>query len=347
MYHISQFMPVASGFLMCRRASRAFFCSVSEKATQIVDDVLKNRSPTIAEEFSRLQSIPRIRESLSRIEETENYYKREFPFSYYELALDKEKYVSIGRSIELCERLKSSHYVLNHAACGKASIINMVARKIDETANGRSYKHFEPLRHETFLKDIPENRDVSWYKTELRKAGDKGSKVDFDYRNELISADIFLESIRTQCSAIDLFARGKNFCTNLDGFSEHAIENIMGYYSNDKRLIQDICKKVMSLQHVIPDVLYSICVPKESFSSMAYLSWIGGRPAEGEYLIDDLDSWQNGKVKNNEHPPQIRLLTKGLSPKNGVLIIPHSSMNSAEQQELEFKLGKYIKCLLQ
>ena len=145
------------------------------KPYKIISSTLKNRLVTAEFELSRLSQDPRIQKSLEKINNSSPWY----------YTLNTTQKVAIAQSIELRENLKDTYYVINHGQNNSGIMANILAKKINELFETKKYEYFEVLRHDVFLRDIPENRDVSWYKAIM------AYDIDHNYRNEIICADRF------------------------------------------------------------------------------------------------------------------------------------------------------------
>ncbi|MES2199368.1 MAG: hypothetical protein V4489_04290, partial [Chlamydiota bacterium] len=289
---------------------------------KIISSTLSNRLLTVESELSRLKENPRIQKSLEKIK------------SSYHITLTNPQKVALAQSIELREKLKCTHYVLNHGQANNNIIVNILAKKITELFEAKKYEYFEILRHNVFLENIPKEQDVDWYKNKMKY------DIDHKYRKELICADIRLENTDGCESAIDFFARGFNIASSHDSnFTLKIIEQVTRkYFNSNEKLTGQVSGELTLLSEKLTgSTLYSICIPKTKFGSLGYLSGPYGRPSAGTY---DLDSLQDGTSSLSS---QVRLLTAKLDPKEGIFILPHSTLTTEEFHKIESVVEK---CLL-
>ncbi|MBS0627319.1 MAG: hypothetical protein JSS09_03810 [Verrucomicrobia bacterium] len=284
-----------------------------------IDLLIKSRLSDSNLELNRLKKIPRIEKSLNEISKTKD--------------LSIEHKMAIAQSIELRECLKDKYYVINHGQNNKGIIANIVAKKVTELFESKKLKYFEVLRHDIFLKDKPKDRDVTWYKTTLKK---ELSLTDHNFREELICGDITLERTNQAESAIHFSTGANNIAIYYDpDFMKKIIQKIVKHYFPTEGLIKEISEEINSVsKNLTGGTLYSICIPKDKFHSIAYLAHPYGRPLDYPSHItnEELDSWQEG---TSSIDTQVRLLTRKLTQDNGILIIPHSTLSQSQLDKIE------------
>jgi hypothetical protein len=131
-------------------------------------------------------------------------------------------------------------------------------------------------------------------------------------------------------------------------YQEKILTKIVHHHIADKSLATRVSRILTRLGRSIEDgggTLYSICIPKEKFSSMGYLATLFGCPIDRTYNPEELDSLQNGVFTYPKASfPQVRLLTKKLNMEEGVLIIPNSTLSEERIKEVEDRVEE---CLLQ
>ena len=336
---------------LCRGFSRVatleclptqIFIRERSSAIELIDKIMSCRLDVPEEELRRLQASPRIDRSLQKISS-----------AYSERKLNLAEKIAIGQSIELREKLKDKYYVINHGQNNAGAITNIVAKKVTELFEAKKQKYFEVLRHDVFLQGIPKDRDVDWYRNELGKwplkggypevPGLEGSPnmkmggrdymviTDHNYVTELICADIDLERTEVAESAISFFVEATNIAVRKDpGFTKETIYKIAKRYFPCEKLCKQISRKISTASFDLTGgTLYSICIPKDRFESVAYPSQAYGFSAGNV----DLHSLQEGTSSINGI--QVRLLTTKLTEENEVLIIPHSTLSKEKIREVE------------
>ena len=262
------------------------------------------------------------------------------------LGIDLKELISIGQSIELYEKLKDKYYVVNHGQNNTGIVANIVAKTALKLFEGRKQDYFEVLRHDVFLQDIPKDRDVNWYKKEIGRGSHVYGELitDHFFVNELISGDINLESVEPAESAVDFFCGRCNIAVreNPDLINEIICRIVKKYFPREEKLSKQIAKKITEASKGLGGgTLYSICIPKERFESIAYLSKAYGSPLEDSFTTpQDLLALQEGT--SSVLGTQVRLLASKLSQENGVVIISHTTLSKERLSEIE---GVVEKCL--
>ena len=159
---------------------------------EAIKELESRRLENLDDELERLNTIPRIANSLNTVDSR--------------IRLNKMHKVAVGRSLELREQLKDTHYIINHGQNFKLMIVNIIARKLKQMFELQHYESFEPLRHDTALRHIQEDRHtVAWYQKNIG-----GFINDHGFRKELISGDCVLESTTSCESAISFFVANSN-----------------------------------------------------------------------------------------------------------------------------------------
>lgn len=304
---------------------RVFIQSTRDSTIKLLDSLVKRRLPNQILEWERLKTRPRVAHSLEFIEKT--------------FANDAQK-VAFGHSLELQEALKDTHFVINHGQNNAGLIVHLVSRKAREVFENKQYQYFEILRHPVFIEHLQEENDVCWFREVAE------NNADYNYRNELISGDIFLENQDHLESSIDFFVREESiaFSSNY-GLAQNLIEGILRKYTSTQNSARSISERIT--QEKLPgSSLYSICVPKEKFSSIGYLSRGWGRIVTQAYKTSDLDlcqqGWVPGHLKSFGQSPQVRLVTSRLTPENGVFILHHTTLDPKQIKEMESKVVRAL-----
>jgi hypothetical protein len=331
----------------CLRSSKGVFspcCLYSTRQSlETINSLVAKRLPDLGKELSRLKGNPRVTQSLDHIN------------AYHRYGLVREQQIAVGRSLELQEHLKKDYYVINHGQNNDSVIVNIVAKKALEIFQQKTIPS-QILRHPVFLENS--TRDLSWFKENLHMGNQ-----DLNYSPELISGDLILEHLTSSESAIDFFTgtpnmlNGPRMVRSADGriqivkeknYQEKIVTKIVQHHIVDKNLAALVSKKVMHIGRSLQDgggTLYSICIPKEKFSSIGYLAKSFGRAITKNYTQEELEGLQNGVFTPPEGSlPQVRLLTKKLNLEEGVLITSNSTLNDKRIKEVE---GQVEDCFLQ
>lgn len=249
---------------------------------KVIQELEKKRLNNLDAELIRLKSIPRIAKSLEKIKRrTKN----------------KSSQVAFGRSLELQEQLKDTHYVINHGQNLNLMLVNIIARKLKQKFEPIAYESFEPLRHDTALRHIKEDKHiVTWYQ---KKIGKGFLANDHYLRKELICGDCVLESTSVAESALDFFlgrtniAVGHNFSYVFD-----LLHKIVQDYIPNQEVARKLCSDLVKLMDKRPQGgnLYSICVPKKKFDESCYFSGPLGIPLQKqEHLRKRIELMQSGE----------------------------------------------------
>lgn len=328
-----------------------FIDSDPSKETNVdkIQSLMKKRLKSDELELARLKNIPKIDQALQRISH---------------VGLDLKQKVVVAQTLELCDLLKDSHYVISHAQANNGIIVNIVAKKTQELFESKKNQYFEVLRHNTFLKEIPKYKDVKWYQRDLagRRTWDDDGLLT-DLKTELISGDIHLESRRASESAIDFLRWGeKGNRMGRDQYLTYSIiQKILFEYFPDQEFASEASRKITDLTRKEKGgTLYCICIPKEKFDSCVYLSFPYAQSLTKEdfpkifnYLPEvlekwaisqQLNSWQKGGGDFDFYwrPPQVRILVSKLIPEENIYIIPHSTLSEDRMKEIEKEVEDYL-----
>lgn len=307
-------------------------CRILEKELHPKPEAIKKLEkrylPGLEDELFRLKSIPRVAKSL------ENVNKKK--------KLSEKHQVALGRSLELREELKDTHYIINHGQNVELMVVNMVARKLKQEFEPQTYESFEPLRHNTALRHIREDtHTVAWYQNQISS----GKYNDHGLRRELICGDCVLESATTAESAIDFFAGRTNIAArdNPSLINNLLLTIIQDYIPNTK-VAHELCSSLVKLLDNNPHEgnLYSICIPKEKFDESCYFSKPYGIPLRDQQSLRvSLEEMQSG-----ENPcgyPQIRILSHKIRAQDGYHVI----LNSTFTTNLFLKIDYAVSCSIQ
>jgi hypothetical protein len=172
---------------------------------------------------------------------------------------------------------------------------------------------------------------------------------DHQFSDQLISADCCLENEAKRESALYFFSTGMSMALMKDfGYIPALIQKIVQAYTADpvkqKKIKEQLQNQVINLckQYSGHATLYSICVPKDKFQTIGYISRDYGHPAANKYTQEDLKKMQMGVSDKEEKDsegqaikPQVRLLAHQLTPENGVFIVPHSTLDQAQTAAIE------------
>lgn len=299
---------------------------------EAIQDLEKSQAIDINQELLRLKSIPRVHSSLLKL----------YPNNFW---LSIKQQVAFARSLELQEKLKDTHYVINHGQNLELMLVNILGQKLKQEFEPEHYESFEPLRHDTALEHIKEDtHTVSWYQKKLNKFG----VIDHSLRKELLSADCVLESTKAYESALDFFAGRTNIAKREDyKLTFNLLVKIVQYYMPDEEITNKLCNDLVSIMTRCPagGNLYSICVPKEKFDESCYFSKAYGTPLKNQTeLKAKIDKMQSGQDPSGY--PQIRILTHKIRPEDGYHVIMNSTLTKDELLKIDDEVSLCIQAAL-
>lgn len=295
------------------------------------------------QELERLEKIPRVKTSLEFIQKKNN--------------LSLEQKIAIGRSLELRESLKETHYVFNHGQSTIIMLLNIIARKLKHEFESCYHKFHETLRHDVFLSDIKQEMEKKTYF--MSKIGIEGL-TDHNFSTQLLSADCVLESSMRYCSALHFFLTDSNIKDGIE-FVIPLLSEVIKYYFPNNKVADQLCTNLLEHMYRIPkgNNLYSICVPKQKFEESCYFSHPLGVPCHTafeenlekmqscEYITKIFDYY---KKESSETPsihyssyPQIRILTSKIKPEDGFHVILNSTMDQNVLKDFEEKVDFSLK----
>lgn len=310
-----------------------------------IAELVKKRLFDVSEELNRLLSNKVIRQSIQTI-------------TSKGLQLTEGQKVAIAQTLELKICLEDTHYVLNHGQSMENFLLHITTKKVKELFESKKYTYFSPLRHEIFLEESSKDRDTLWY----RKVLETGT-WDAAYSAELLSCDINPESTEDCESALFFFKDNSNMaCHSLETLISKVVKN----YIHDDVISAKIANEILDLaKDASGGVLQSICIPKDKFSDIGYVSNAGGSAVfpfcnlhnmfilfmqEGHpvfNVIDWMDSWldyfqitsrldglqlnaqksemDKQRKRGNEDSMQVRLLANKIIPENNIFVLSHSA----------------------
>ena len=351
-----------------------------------LQELQQRRKSGLHAELKRLIQNPRIAKVLLPLKASKRHIFESEP----KVRLSKRELVAVGQSIELQERLRESHYVFNHGQNGVITLLHMFAKQLKKTFEPAQYAHFEVLRHDVETQDAS---DLQWYITHMgrraitREDGSKKGLDDWTHAHHLISCDGFLESVEEGESAFYFFVTEGQTKDRIKAV--RALKKmLMDYFpqSHIQALIQKIDAVVSKVENMniiwqkaelrralnqkietaLSDFLgfsidflhqrgtiYSICVPKDKFHEMGYISEpFGLSMKEDHFQPGFIDRIQNGENPNSlvvssnrrwYESIQVRLLASKLDPKEGVFIVPFSTIPQKNMDMLEEKIARWIQ----
>lgn len=296
------------------------------------------RQSNIELELQRLMCNPRIRSSLAKVE------------SDFKFPLSLTQKVAYAHSLELREKLKETHYVINHGQNIEMIVVTKLATKIKERFESISYKGFEVLRHQVHTRHLnPQLHTSQWFSEQLTHS------TDDKYRKELICGDIYLESTNRSESALDFLVRS---IYNKWEFITPILKDIVSEYFSDSTTQNMLAEEIVEIGRNLGygGTLHFICIPKESFADRSYLALPFGRPvANGKYTTHHLEQMQEGLshaevsdfpfevVERRQIVPQVRILAHQLNPTQGVLVVPHSTLSQEKLDEIDQNINLAIQ----
>lgn len=294
-----------------------------EAAPKALQELQNIRLDSPKKELKRLKQIDQVKRSLQQVSDSAW------------VKLSNDKLIAIGRSIELREKIKNTHYVINHGQGPSLILVQLVMNAFKKIFDEIEYEQYLNMRHDAFLKEIKKDQDVSYYIEALQK------DIDWSYP-ELICCDFYLKSIAYAESALFFFTWETNVHNDVK-FIRKILSQICSYYIPDP-------SRQVSLVHTLCELfhdgfgnggtLYSICVPKDQFADVGFLSKSYGTPTKNQYTAEHLerlqDGFTHGDISSIPHEiewgctavPQVRLLAQKLDPKNDIYIVAHSTLDN-------------------
>ncbi|MBA3283904.1 MAG: hypothetical protein H0U27_02435 [Nitrosopumilus sp.] len=297
----------------------------------------KQRLENLDDELNRLNSIPRIEQSLKKVNG-----KTKLSINHQVAKLSINHQVAYGHSLELREQLKDTHYIINHGQNLDLMLVNTVARKLKQEFEPVRHESFEPLRHDTALRHIKEDtHTVDWYQKQISK----GRYDDHALRKELICGDCVLESTTACESAIDFFA-GRTNVAKIDNpsLTNNLLLTIIYDYIPNREVAGKLCQDLAKLMNQCPPGgnLYSICVPKEKFNESCYFSKGMGTPLKNQdELRGKIDEMQSGVDASGD--PQIRVLSHKIRVEDGYYVILNSTFEVDQLLKIEDQISLCIQ----
>lgn len=317
------------------------------KTARVIDELRSRYLSDPLKERQRLEVLPRIQPLFQNDDFEDDDSLSGAVFS--ELSLEAQ--ITVARSIELLEAIKGDYFVFNHGVSRATFLLHMLTTKLYQSKYPEN--NFLYLRHQCFLDDIPSDHDVKWYLKNHKKV----KAFDHHFFNELMSVDAYLENETCMESAISLLEYGVNICINQSEVMEDVVKRIFSQYTQDELKIEQFTRRFFSIMdntYRTQGMLYSICVPKERFHHMGYLSRRYGHAHHylSSYHITVMQEGysQREKVKKlleKRDVPQIRLLPHKLKPEEGVFIIPHCTFSPLEEQYIQRSLNDLVKGILE
>lgn len=320
-----------------------------------LDKLEEDREDCPDAEFGRLcKKYPCIQEDLFAIK---NPYLNPY-LNPYPLKLSAKQQLAFAKAIELREELKDTHYVFTHGQNTRMLLVNMLARKLKRKYEPNQCEYFQVLRHDVYTRKVPEERNVKWYKTMLSPYSKiwynpkKTYKDDAHYR-ELLCCDALLKSTVPYSSALSFLAGSTNLAIREnDQFVDNVLRSIVEQYILNQEVVERFLEEIVLLinrtleEGKIEGSLYSICIPKELFHEVGYVSKARGVPYN-TVPPRCLENLQKGElIKLEDRIPQIRLLTHLLSPEKNIHIIPYYAALSEDIDELEGDFSLLLECAL-
>lgn len=305
-----------------------------------IDKLNKLRKSDPQKELKRLRENPRIKKSLDKLmqirDKPQNQDENSLQYFLNDMGKDYEKYeIVYAHSLELREALKEEFYVFNHAQGMISMSSNILAAELKKIYEKEQYQS-EVFRHNVYIEGISKERNVDWYKDLLSK-GIMNDR-DLEMKNELISGSVFLESIDSGESALELFA------TNADMEKDtrnKVVNKMLEYYFPNQETREKFLTKFNELAAKIISSnnsnLYSICIPKDKFKETCYFSIPYGKPSKTEITKEMLKKIQGGEesVIDAGKDVQIRILSNALKPEKGMIVVRNSTLNESDIQKFK------------
>lgn len=327
-----------------KKLKESFAPKNSQWISDKIEPLLKLRLEDLEEELKRLKQNPRIARSFKKVERSCRHLENST------FKLSNSDLIALGHTLEVREALKETHFVINHAQGFEALLLNLTTKMLMKRFNPENFGDYESLRDDVFVNDL--DRSVDWYRKKLNEqVGYKAYTYHDGDFPELISGDCYFESIKHLESALSFLVKNTNEAFKKSKMFEGLFATILLQYFNDQTVVKQFIEEIKKIEPVEGGTLYSICVPKEKFREMGYLSHPFGRPVSRKYSNEQIDSLQDGDLKafpvsedkKVYQVPQVRLLAHKLSPKEGVLSIPHTAISPEDLKRVENEIELIIQ----
>lgn len=304
--------PAIQALLTNTAAQREKSSSVDSRWKQLK----KRRKNDPQEEYTRLTHIQKVQNSFSSV-------------GY----LTQRQCIAYGHSLEVREAFKKDHFIFNHGQSTSFMVINIFVKELLKKTKPGTLHGYHVLRDPLFLTT---ERSPSWY--------EQNCDNDMYHSTDLISVDACLESTAWAESAFYYFSN--NTSASFPNILRPLIEKHLSNKAKQTTLFTQLTQLMESCS--ASGNLYTICVPKEQFHEVGYLSLSYGRGiatlkniAPPQKLAVErayLERMQEGRSWS-----QVRLVAHRLTPENGVKIFLNSTFTKQEKDALKTKIRHLIE----
>ena len=296
-------------------------------------------------ELSRLVRNPNIRRRLDIID---SISKHNFLLSRL-TRLDEPRKIAFGRSLEVFEELKNTHFIFHHGQHGLFLPFNILKTHWEFWPNPVT-KFKWSVRHPANLQELDNNMlTVAWYK---RRFLTYPYENDYDHQRALLSVDGYLASTRPGESALSVFCYN-GYDRAYDRVKTQVLTEIVNYHIEDPKNRDQFFNKFQQLDEGLDRefgqdlihgaILYTICIPKNNFLNCGYLSKPFGMPVKIDQreVLPLLEKMQNEEeIDKNFH--QIRLLTHLLKA-NKALSFMFTTVSDDKLKKITTKVSEIIQ----
>jgi hypothetical protein len=256
---------------------------------------------------------------------------------YYGAKMAPAQLVVYGHSLELQKELSKTHFVLNHGLNYPLVCLNALATRLTHKFSKLSSQDAHVLRHESLFRFADKSKYTpQWFEANM----DRYIRGDENFRTELICCDINLQNKATYESALDFYLVNKNIALWwsgnrwIRGLIQDLIKDYLPEEANQEK-VKAITNEILKVfaENEFEQTgfgLYSICIPKERFSQVAYISKAFGFRHDFKYSQDDLSLIQDGGW--NLGDIQARVVADKLDLSKGDYIVAHSLHESIETE---------------
>ncbi len=302
-------------------------------------------------ELERLKKNPIIHDRLAKV----NAHYRTSSSYFHELPMFHQ--IAYGRSLEVFEKIKKTHYVFHHGQPGGFLVLNTLTKLLLEPIKPGFLKFETILRHPSSLKELKqEMHNVEWYKKTLtwekiRQTTFMHEATDHKYTDSLVSVDGYLASTDESESALSCFYN--NAYRSGATIRDKVIAEIAKYYFHDINIQRSFIEAYNNLtdKFISSGNLYAICIPKKYFNECGYLSLPFGVAAtiNKKDISDILEKMQEEIIpskcdseKIDKTFYQVRLLIHKLDPEE-VKIFIFPSISDEELNNIVKETSNLIK----
>lgn len=268
---------------------------------------------------------------------------------------DLEKYMVMGRVLELKEQYKKTHYVFTHGQAPEASVINEFLKTCIRIITPHQYHPYRPTFRLPYTITHFQNAN-EFIKKYNATASNPSFKDDGIHSHEIISVDAQFANQAVYESALYFFSKGTNI-----GFTQsEKLNNIFKLNFLQFLPVETICanlaEKAVQIalkrkQETKVGVLYAICIPKavvdDDQTNFTYASHAYGRAcacAKNANRIQTLVNMQNNiETYCDGGYTQYRILTPRLVEEEGARCFSVSPLSKIKKNYYKQQIETVVK----